>query len=153
MQTESWMDLAEKLCVIVPVVWAVTLIVLHYFYKKIRQMLLSVIQSQLSLILAEVKPNGGKSLKDVAVDLQRTQAEQTLMLGTLTAGQDQIREEIGAVKSNQAQVKKDLGDTDGRLARFIVHEARGNLQGSMLAAEAERLLIEKNSLPLGSSET
>jgi hypothetical protein len=110
---------------------------------------------KLDIIISELTPNGGHSVKDLAqraaddsaADLELSRAmrdESHRERVELDAHIEKLRvetnEHIDALKNEELAWKDDL---ESRLARFISHEARGSLAKSKLLAEAEAILKRK----------
>ncbi len=136
MHTESWLDLAEKLCVIIPVLWGVTWAVFSRLYKRWKMMLITAIQEQLKIqndgivtLLKAVTPNGGNtnSLGDWVVRLARKTDDQTKILEHHT---EQLNTLTGVASG-----------TKNHLDRKILHEsADPPLAGTSLANEVSKEL-------------
>ena len=98
----------------------------------------------LKLIAAEFRPNGGSTFRD-KLDSAAKDAKEAKDLSAAQVEQGkQQQKQIDAIKIDVGHIREEMFDVDKRMARFIVHEARNDLNTSKLAHEAEQLLAEED---------
>lgn len=91
----------------------------------------------LSKIAAELSTNGGESIKD---KVNQAAADSRLAITLI----EEVKAKQAQIESKQNQETDELTDLQKKFARFVVHEAKGDLHKAMLLRESEAWLKKSN---------